>query len=399
MIRGGHRDWQVRKLGWRASFAAALVMLAGLLNEAISVASAQNNLGAKCYASAVDMSSEDRIAACTAMIDSEPAPLQRLIWARFRRAEAYLKKGEFDLAIADYDQVVQQFPDNVFARMARAYAHCRQGNFAASLRDYEEVIRLQPQNAAGYLGRASTHMSAGNPDEAIADYAKAMNLHPDNVRAFLGRAAAYGMKEDLDLALADCNRAIEISPERESGYVCRGEVYRDKDDFDRALADFDRAVQLSPKNPGLYFLRGMVRLRANLLPGAIEDFNRSSDLNPKRAYTRLWLDIAQRRSGQSGQLVDAEKQLDMDKWPAPIVRLFLGEATLDTVLVAADDPSVTKKKGQICEANFYGGELALVQGATEDAVRLLHLAADGCPKTFVEWPAAIAELHRLDAKP
>jgi tetratricopeptide (TPR) repeat protein len=398
----------------------------------IAGAHAQSNPGAKCL-SAVDMSPDDRIAGCTAMIDSGPAPLQRLVWAHFRRADAYLKKGEFDLAIADYDQVVQQFPDNVFARMARAYAHCRQENFAASLADYEQVIRLEPQNAAGYLGRASTHMTEGDLDGAIADYGKAMTLHPDNVQAYLGRSAAYRAKDDLDRALADCNKAIGISPEREYGYLCRGNVYRDKVDLDRALSDFDRALQLNPKdlraplsiagihqsrgewepalagldqvirlnpqNAWLYRARGHVRFEANMLPAAIEDLNRSSELNPQSLHTQLWLEIARKRSGQPSQLVDAAKQFQMEKWPAPLVRLFLGEATLDAVLAAADDPIASNKKGRVCETDFYAGEHALAHGATEDALRLLQLAVDGCPKTFVEWSAAKAELRRLDAKP
>ena len=56
-------------------------------------------------------------------------------------------------------------------------------------------------------------------------------------------------------------------------------------------------------------------------------------------------------------------------------------------------------KGQVCEAYFYAGELALERGATDEAVRLLHLAADACPRRHLEWSAANAELHKLNAKP
>jgi lipoprotein NlpI len=69
------------------------------------------------------------------------------------------------------------------------------------------------------------------------------------------------------------------------------------------------------------------------------------------------------------------------------------------VLKAADDPNPVKMKGQVCEANFFAGELALGRGTTDEAVRLLHLAADACPKRNTEWSAANAELHRLNTKP
>jgi lipoprotein NlpI len=52
-------------------------------------------------------------------------------------------------------------------------------------------------------------------------------------------------------------------------------------------------------------------------------------------------------------------------------------------------------KGQICEANFYSGELALQQSAKNEAIRLFRLAAADCPKTFEERLAAKAELRAL----
>jgi lipoprotein NlpI len=106
-----------------------------------------------------------------------------------------------------------------------------------------------------------------------------------------------------------------------------------------------------------------------------------------------------RKSGQPSQLDEAAKRLDMSKWPAPIVRLFLGDTTFEAVLKTADDASAVKMKGQVCEANFYAGELALGRGATEEAVRLLQLAVDACPRRYSEWPAANAELHRLNTRP
>ncbi|MGP0060905.1 MAG: hypothetical protein ACLPID_16640 [Beijerinckiaceae bacterium] len=63
------------------------------------------------------------------------------------------------------------------------------------------------------------------------------------------------------------------------------------------------------------------------------------------------------------------------------------------------DPSDAKKNGHVCEANFYGGELALRQGAKDEATGLFQLAASECPKTFDEWYAANAELKALGVAP
>jgi lipoprotein NlpI len=98
-------------------------------------------------------------------------------------------------------------------------------------------------------------------------------------------------------------------------------------------------------------------------------------------------------------LPQAISQIDMTKWPAPVIRLFLGQTTSAAVLAAADDPDANTKRGQVCEANFYSGEFALQRGVKEEAARLFHLAAADCPRDFVERPAAYAELRALGVSP
>jgi lipoprotein NlpI len=49
----------------------------------------------------------------------------------------------------------------------------------------------------------------------------------------------------------------------------------------------------------------------------------------------------------------------------------------------------------ICEANFYTGELALLKGTKDEAVRLFRLTANGYPHDFVEWDCANAALKAL----
>jgi lipoprotein NlpI len=89
----------------------------------------------------------------------------------------------------------------------------------------------------------------------------------------------------------------------------------------------------------------------------------------------------------------------MTNWPAPVIRMFLGQLTPAAALAAADDPDAKKKKGQVCEADFYSGEVALRQGAKDEAARLWRLAMSDCPLTYEEWTGAKAELKTLGATP
>jgi lipoprotein NlpI len=64
-----------------------------------------------------------------------------------------------------------------------------------------------------------------------------------------------------------------------------------------------------------------------------------------------------------------------------------------------DHHDANTKTNQLCEANFYSGEIALRSGSTADATRLFRLAASDCPKSFIEWAGANAELKALGVTP
>jgi tetratricopeptide (TPR) repeat protein len=182
-------------------------------------------------------------------------------------------------------------------------------------------------------------------------------------------------------------------------YYNRGIAYQSKSDYDRAIAEFDQAIAINPKYSAPYFSRGRLNLFIGALPKALADLNQASELNPKNAYASLWLDIANRRSNLPSRLPEAMKQIDMTKWPAPVIRLYLGQLTPEAVLAAADDPDSETKKGQECETNFYTGELALQRGDKDGATRLFRLATAGCPKSFIEYDGAVAEIKALGLQP
>jgi lipoprotein NlpI len=174
-------------------------------------------------------------------------------------------------------------------------------------------------------------------------------------------------------AIAACTRAINSGrwsgPGLAWAYNGRGNAYRAKGDNDRAIADYSEALSIDPKYFPAYFSRGRLYLYGGSIAKAQADFKQMKELNPKDAYAALWLDIAERRNNIPSHLAQAAKELDMTAWPAPVVRLLLGQMTPAEVLAAADNPDAKTKKGQICEANFYSGELALSQGTKDEAIR------------------------------
>ena len=305
------------------------------------------------------------IAACTRAIGSPRFKDRDLVRLYYNRGIEYDEKRDYDRAIADYN----------------------------------EVIHLDPIYAKAYCDRGNAWRNKGDLDRAIADYNEAIRLDPKDAKAYYSRGIASRAKGDLDSAIADYNEAIRLDPKDAAYYNNRGNAWRNKGDLDRAIADYNEAIRLDPKDAGCYKNRGVANLYAGSLSRALADLNQASELKPKDAYTALWLDVVNKRSNLPSHLPQVIAQLDMTRWPAPVIRLFLGQMTPDAVLAAADDPNGMIKQRRVCEASFFSGELRLMQGTKENAAHLFRLAATDCPKTLIVWSAANAELKALSSSP
>jgi len=189
-----------------------------------------------------------------------------------------------------------------------------------------------------------------------------------------------------------------LNPRDGTAYRGRGWAHYVKGERDAAIDDYDHAIAIDPKYESAYFDRGLAHLYAGLLTKALADLEKASELSPKWAYSAIWVDIVNKRTNLPSRLVESAKQIDMTRWPAAVVSLYLGKMTPAEVLSAADDVDPDKKNQQVCEAQFYIGELALQRGARDEAIRLFKFAAANCPfdSAPVERAAASAELRALD---
>jgi lipoprotein NlpI len=204
-----------------------------------------------------------------------------------------------------------------------------------------------------------------------------------------------------DEQIAACTRVIQSG--RWSGqalarvYARRGIAYRAKGDLDRATADYHEVIRLDRKLPEAYLELGLAYLYRGNLARAFAEVRQASEFHPMDPYGALWVDIVGQRNNLPSRLSEVISNIDMTAWPAPVIRLFLGQTTPAAVLAAAADPDPVKQARQVCDADFFSGEWSLRSGAKDEARRLFLLAAGDCPKSFIQWSAALEELKSLRA--
>jgi tetratricopeptide (TPR) repeat protein len=226
-----------------------------------------------------------KLAACTRLLETGKLTNQDRSKVYYARGIAWAEgNDEPSRAIADYNEALRLNPNYFDVYNSRGIAWLRMGEFDHALSDFNQSILLAPQtaeNAILYNNRGNVWLEQKREFErAIVDYNNAIRLDPKNSNAYNGRGTAWKELGQLDRAIADYTDAIRFSPKFEKAYANRGESWRLKGDLDRALADQDRAVALNSKASIAYVLRGDTRRYKGDFADAIADYQRALENSP-----------------------------------------------------------------------------------------------------------------------
>jgi lipoprotein NlpI len=333
------------------------------------------------------------IAACDRVIQDTKVTGANRAAALSNRCGWWWAKKEPDRALSDCNEAIRVASSYAPAYINRGNAYLSKGDFEHAFGDFNEAIQLDPKSAWAYSERGDLYKAKGEFDHALADFNQAIQLDPNYAIAYFFRGDLYKRMGDFDRAMTDLNESIRLDPNYAKAYFIRGRLSYMKGSNPGAIDDYNRVIQLDAGDSFAYFNRGVAYfLLGGRTADAQADFKKANEINPKDAYTALWLDLTERRNGVPSRLAETSKQLDMKAWPAPIVRQYLGEVSIAQTVAAAADQDPKKQAEQTCEANFYSGELALLNKKTKpEATRLLKLAAKECPLEYVESTAAISE--------
>lgn len=115
----------------------------------------------------------------------------------------------------------------------------RKGDFDDALAYFDNAIAKDPTSAEAYLRRANTYIHLERADSAVTDSTKAIQLKPDYAEAYCTRASASNDLNRYQNAIADCSSALGLKPNLKTAYVLRSTAYRAQKQS--SLADLDEA--------------------------------------------------------------------------------------------------------------------------------------------------------------
>jgi len=264
----------------------------------------------------------------------------------------------------------------------------RQGNFAqaASLADAaiaSDKLDLHAQKFA-YEVRAAASLHSGRYDQAAQDL---------NAIGQLERAVP-----PTDLAASDA--ALVAHPDSPEAYFARARLYLVAGQYAQATSDCDigLGLKLAQVRTGARDRAAWKSFDEERFQQVIDDLGDNSVKLDGQPHSILLLHLARAKLGRDDrqEMARAVDAAGLTEWPAPVLDFYLKRINRAQLFAAASDgPDYSTREDHRCEANFYAGEAANLDGNKEDARELLKTAMNDCPTGFFEATAAGAEHGRL----
>jgi tetratricopeptide (TPR) repeat protein len=166
------------------------------------------------------------------------------------------------------------------------------GEFDLAISNYQTAITLNPSNSwtsviAQTLGFVYQENKA-DPDAAISAYQTAYVLTPDDIDIYVNLGSAFYDKEDYDNALAVYRQALEYQPTNAKIHCNLGFLYWGKGDTEEAMKSYELAIKyndaydIAYNNLGVIYLDDLGRVNK-----AIELFKKAVETNPNYALAHF----------------------------------------------------------------------------------------------------------------
>ena len=115
-------------------------------------------------------SAEPQIIGCTALIESGLESSETLAIAYNNRGNAYTGKGEYELAVKDYDKSINLNSNNAIAFNNRGVAYKKKSEYDRAINDFSAALKITPNYASAFVNRGETYGKKNDYGRALKGF-------------------------------------------------------------------------------------------------------------------------------------------------------------------------------------------------------------------------------------
>ena len=164
----------------------------------------------------------------------------------FQDANSHFQKGEYELAIANYNKAIELNSNFADAYNNRGLAKAGRGEHRKAIKDYDEAISFNSRHASAFNSRGVSKACLKQYDEAIKDFNAAIKIDPMYMGAYYNRGLALNRPDqDETAAIEDFGKVLDIRPNDAAAYYGRGLAWKSLGQLVEARKNLERAQTLA----------------------------------------------------------------------------------------------------------------------------------------------------------
>ncbi len=298
------------------------------------------------------------------------------------QGDRYEKENNFDAAIIEYRNAVQQDPRFAEAYRKLATAYLNRGEGSSALRAATTAADLLPDVPEAQIEAGNLLLLAGKFDDAKAHAERVLAKNPESLvaRVLLGNAMA-GLK-DTDSAIKEFEEAIRLDPTQTGSYASLGTLEASRGDADVAEHTFQQAITIDPKSTAARLALAQFYWSARRYKDAEQTMKDALAIAPGDQRVNVSLAVFYQYTGRRAE---AEPYLKtaVASSPNPVVTILLAD-----YYIAGNraDDAIPLLQGLTTDTRFGASAtirlaaIAQLQGRSGDALRIIDEALKADPK-------------------
>ncbi|MDZ4756835.1 MAG: tetratricopeptide repeat protein [Bacteroidota bacterium] len=158
-------------------------------------------------------------------------------------------KGDYEAAIAKYDQALEFDKNNLVALSEKALTCFSLQKYDESIRCCKKVIELYPENkniVSVYVTYGNVLDATEKTDISIEIYNEGIKLFPDNYQLYFNKGVTLSGMKEYDEAIKAFQKAISINPKHASSHNAIARILNVKKKRIPSLLAFCRFMVLEP---------------------------------------------------------------------------------------------------------------------------------------------------------
>lgn len=200
---------------------------------------------------------------------------------RLDQALRWVEELEFDTALQELNQLLDEFPSSGLAYDLKGMIYTRLGQLEEASDALAKAVVHEPEFAIAWYNYGRVEELREQWEQAQLYYDRAVQLQEDLVQAQFDRAGLLRKQGGYQAALDDYSRILQRSEgQHTAALLQRGVTKRQLGDFGGALVDYNQAIAAHPDQAELLQSRGNLNLVFGFYHHAIQDYTEALRLTP-----------------------------------------------------------------------------------------------------------------------